>query len=159
MVGPRYPLETLRKLRDERADAQARALAAQIARSEAAEAALHERQAARREHAERTAAALRSEQERWAAGSISGAEVRRLADFTDAAGLHGKALERAEADARATLNQERAREQQLREELAAREAEAELVRRHEAGFYQQHAERREKAEEEAAQEQWGARRH
>lgn len=158
MAGPRYPLETLRKLRDERAEAQAQALAAQIARSEAAETKLRERETARREHALRTAETERAEAGRLAEG-VSGADLQRWADFTAAAQFQAQALERLESEARRILVEERARERQLREELSSREAEAELVRRHEHGFHQHHAERQEKADEEAALEQWSARRH
>jgi hypothetical protein len=38
MARPEYPLEALRKLRDERAEAQVQSLAAQLARGQAAEA-------------------------------------------------------------------------------------------------------------------------
>lgn len=158
MAGPRYPLETLRKLRDERAEAQAHALAGQIAKTQAAEAQLLEREALRREHAARTAEAERAEQERLASGG-SGAELQRLVEFSAAARMQAASLSRLEGEARALVKEERAKEQRLREELSAREAEAELVRRHEAGFHQHHAERREKADEEAALEQWSARRH
>src|SRR5690242_14079543 len=119
MAGPRYPLETLRKLRDERAEAQTHALAAQIARSQAAEAKLREREAARREHSARVAETQRAEQERLLSG-VSGADLQRLVDFSTATRLQSQALERGEAEARAHLNEERAKEQQLREELSAR---------------------------------------
>lgn len=158
MAGPRYPLATLRKLRDSRAEEQTHALAAQIARSQAAETQLRGREAARREHAEQLAETRSCEQARLAAG-VSGADLQRVADFEVAARARGAALERAEAEAREVLDEERAREQQLRQELAAREAEAELVRRHEASFHGRHAELSQKAEEEAALEQWSAKRH
>lgn len=158
MVGPRYPLEALRQLRDERAEALTHALAAQIARSQAAEAKLLEQEAVRKEHAARTAEAEREELERLGAG-VSGVDWQRLAEFSAAARLQAAGLQRLEAQARAALAEEHAKELRIRDELAAREAEAELVRRHEAGFYAHHAERQEKAEEDAALEQWGARRH
>jgi hypothetical protein len=157
MAGPRYPLETLRKLRDDRAEAQTHALAAQIARSQAAAAQLRSREAARREHVERLTETRRAEQTRLAAG-VSGAELLRLADFEVAARVRGEALAQAELEAQKVLEAERAKERNLRQELASREAEAELVRRHEAGFHGHHAELREKAEEEAALEQWSAKR-
>jgi hypothetical protein len=68
-------------------------------------------------------------------------------------------LERAESEARQCLAQERVAEQKLREEQAAREAEAKLVRNHEASFHERQADLIQKAEEEAALEQWNARRH
>lgn len=158
MAGPRYPLETLRKLRDERAEAQTHALAAQLTRSQAAEGKLRQREAARREHAERTAETLRQEQARLTAG-VSGADLLRFAEFEVAARAQATALERAEAEAQQALATERAKEEELRRQLSAREAEAELVRRHEATFQKHHADVRQKAEEEAALEQWSAKRH
>ena len=158
MARPSYPLEALRKLRDERADALAQELAAQVARSQAAEGKLRQREAARREHAERAAEAMRSERERLATGGVSGADLRRIADFEVATKAQAGLLERAEAEARQILAQERAAEQKLRDEQSQREAEAKLVRNHEAGFHEHQVNLAQKADEEAALEQWNARR-
>jgi fused signal recognition particle receptor len=157
MARPSYPLEALRKLRDERADALAQELAGQVARSLAAEGKLRQREAARREHAERATDAVRSEQQRLAAGGVSGADLLRVADFEVAVRAQAALLERAEAEARQALAQERAQERKLRDQQAEREAEAKLVRNHEAGFHQLHENLAQKAEEEASLEQWNAR--
>ena len=82
----------------------------------------------------------------------------RIADFEVAMQAQAALLERAEAEARQLLAQERAQEQKLREQQAEREAQAKLVRNHEAGFHERQAELLQKAEEEAALEQWNARR-
>jgi hypothetical protein len=158
MARPQYPLEALRKLRDERADALAQELAGQVARSLAAESKLRQREAARREHAERAIDAVRSEQQRLAAGSLSGADLLRVADFEVAVRAQAALLERAEAEARQALAEERVQEQKLRDQQAEREAEAKLVRNHEAGFHELQANLAQKAEEEASLEQWNARR-
>ena len=158
MARLQYPLEALRKLRDERAEAIAQELAGQVARSVAAEGRLRQREAARREHAARAAETVRSEQARLAAGGVSGADLLRIADFEVAMQAQAALLERAEAEARQLLAQERAQEQKLREQQAEREAQAKLVRNHEAGFHERQAELLQKAEEEAALEQWNARR-
>jgi hypothetical protein len=158
MARPSYPLEALRKVRDERADALAQELAAQVARSQAAEGKLRQREAARREHAERAKSELQREQQRLAAGGMSGAELLRVAEFEIAVRAQAALLERAEAEARQDLAQERAAEQKLRAEQAEREAEAKLVRNHEAGFHEHQVNLAQKAEEEAALEQWNARR-
>jgi hypothetical protein len=157
MARQQYPLEALRKLRDERAEAQAQTLAKQIARSGAAQAALNERERQRREHARRTLEALRAERERLAAGAVSGADLLRSADFEAGARAQAQLLERAETEARETLAKERAEEQRLRDELSRREAEAKLTRNHQATFHQQHEDAALRAEEEAALEQWNAR--
>jgi hypothetical protein len=158
MTRQTYPLEALRKLRDERADEQARGLAAQIARSQAAEAKLRGRQRARREHAERTTESVRIERQRLVGGGSSGADLLRVSEFEKAARVQADLLERAEAEARQALAQERAQEEKLRQQLSEREAEAKLVRNHEAGFHELHADLLQKSEEEAALEQWNARR-
>ena len=158
MARQPYPLEALRKVRDERAEALAQELAAQVARSQLAEAKVRQREAARREHAERAAEAVRSEQERLATGGVSGADLRRIADFEVATQAQAGLLQRAEAEARQVLVQERAAEQKLRDEQSQREAEAKLVRNHEAGFHEHQVNLAQKAEEEAALEQWNARR-
>ncbi len=145
-------------MREDQAEAQTHALAAQVACSQAAEAKVRQREAARREHAERTATTLRVERARLATG-VCGFDLLRVADFEQGARAQAAVLERAEGEARRALAEERAKEQQLRQELAAREADAELVRRHETSFHEHHEDLRQKAEEEAAQEQWSAKRH
>ena len=159
MARQTYPLETLRKLRDERAEALLHALAEQVARTQSAAGTLAVREQARREHAARTAEAVRAEQRRLAEGEVSGVDLLRVADFEQATRAQAGLLERAESEARQCLAQERAAEQKLREEQAAREAEAKLVRNHEASFHEHQADLLQKAEEEAALEQWNARRH
>ena len=159
MAGQRYPLEVLRQLRDDRAEEHARDLAQQISRSGAAEARLRDRESARRQHAERTAEAMRLEREQLARGGASGHDLQRLVDFELAARAQAALLESAEGEARAVLSRERAEEQKRREQLAAREAEAKLVRNHEFSFHEQQLDLQQKAEEEAALEQWSARRH
>jgi hypothetical protein len=158
MARPSYPLEALRKLRDERAEEQALGLAQQIARSQRAEAKLAERERARREHGERANEAVRAEQARLATQGVSGAELWRVADFEVAVRAQAELLLRAEAEARQELAQERAQEQKLRQEQSLREAEAKLVRNHEASFHERQAEAAQKAEEDAALEQWNGRR-
>lgn len=158
MARQQYPLEALRKLRDERAEAQAQALAQQVARSSAAQAVLVERERARREHARVTAETLSTERERLARGGVSGADLLRASEFETAARAQAAGLERAESEARQLLAQQRAEEQKLREELGQREAEAKLARNHEANFHEQNASVALQAEEEAALEQWNARR-
>jgi hypothetical protein len=158
MARQQYPLEALRKLRDERADAQARALAAQVARCAAAQAVVFEREQVRREHALSTAEMLRVERERLAAGQASAAELQRAGDFEARARTQARALERCEAEARELLAQQRAEEQKLREELGRREAEAQLARNHEANFHEQHESAVLRAEEEASLERWNAQR-
>jgi hypothetical protein len=158
MVRQQYPLEALRKLRDERAEAQAQALAMQVARCAAAEALVMKREQLRREHALTTAAMLRAERERLGAGLASAADVQRAGDFEVTARDQARALERSEAEARELLAQQRAEERRLREELGRREAEAKLSRNHEANFHEQRASATLRAEEEASLERWNARR-
>jgi hypothetical protein len=158
MARQQYPLEALRKLRDERADAQAQALAKQVARCAAAQAVLLEREQLRREHALRTAETLRVERERIAAGQVLAAELQRGSDFEASARAQARALERSEAEARELLAQQRAEEQKLRAELGRCEAEAKLARNHEANFHEQRASAVLRAEEEASLERWNARR-
>jgi len=158
MSRQQYPLEALRKLRDERAEAQAQALAQQVARSSAAQAVLDERERVRREHARVTAETLRAERERLAQGGASGADLLRVSEFETAARTQAAGLEHAESEARRLLAQQRVEEQKLREELGRREAEAKLARNHEANFHARNASAALHAEEEAALEQWNARR-
>jgi hypothetical protein len=158
MARQQYPLEALRKLRDERAEAQAQALAKQVARCTAAQAVALERERLRREHALVSAETLRAERERLAAGQLSGADLKRASDFEAAARAQARALEHSEAEARKLLAQERVEEQKLRDELGQREAEAKLARNHEANFHEQNASVTLRAEEEASLEQWNARR-
>ena len=157
MPRQQYPLEALRKLRDEHAEAQAQALARQVARTASAQALVFERERLRCEHSRSTAETLRTERERLAAGRASGADLQRASDFEAAVRAQARALESSEFEARELLAQERAEEQKLREELARREAEAELARNHEAYFHARNASATLRAEEEASLEQWNAR--
>jgi hypothetical protein len=159
MVRAKYPLEALRKLRDEQAETQAKALAAQLSRQRAAEAELQERQRARGEHEARAAEALRGEQDRLSRVGMSGAELARIAEFQRAVRVQAELLARDEAAALEAVTVEREKSDVLRASQALREAEAKLVRNHQASFDQAHHELQEKAEEEAALEQWNARRH
>src|SRR5262245_39608487 len=99
MARHEYPLEALRKLRDERAEAQAHTLAKQLTRVAAAEAELRERERTRREHEAQTADALRDERARLASGTASGADLQRVADFEAGARARTAALGRSEAEA------------------------------------------------------------
>lgn len=157
MARQQYPLEALRKLRDGRAETQARALARQIGRTSAAAATLLERELVLRQHEQRTAEAVQAERERLAAGQLSGADLRRSLDFEAAARQQAQALALAEAEARRELERARAEEKTVREELARLEADAELARRHETSFHRQNEAGVLRAEEEAALEQWSAR--
>ena len=159
MARQPYPLEALRRLRNEQAEALAQDLARQGARSQRAGATLVARENARREHAVRTAEVLRVEQRRLGEGGVYGTDLLRVAEFERAARAQAELLQQAEADARKALADEQAVEQKLRAEQTAREAEAKLVRNHEASFRQHQADLQQKAEEEAALEQWNARRH
>jgi hypothetical protein len=158
MAPSPYPLRALRELRDDEADAQAHALAEQLVRVGAAERLLEQRVAARRGHAERTRDSLAEERSRLLARGSSGAELRRAVEFETAARVQAELLQRAEAEAQQQLERERATAQELREALGRREADAQLVRNHESNFHAQAAERAARAEEEAALEQWNARR-
>jgi hypothetical protein len=158
MPRPSYPLDALRKLRDERAEAQAQSLAEQVARSQQAELCLQQRRAACQAHSQRTQASLQPERERLAAGKLSGADLQRQIEFQAAAREQAALLERAEREAAEALGRERAEEQRLRQELSRAEADAQLVRNHEATFHERVTEQRQRAEEEAALEQWNARR-
>lgn len=154
-----YPLEALRQLRDERAEQQAQRLAAQIARSQAARTKLAQRQRARCDHESATEATLKVERERLEQAGASGADLSRLSEFERATRAQAERLLESETEARQALVAEHAEEQKLREQLAEREAEAKLLRDHQANFHEHHAELQEKADEEAALEQWSARRH
>lgn len=158
MVRPQYPLEALRQLRDGRVEAQQRELAEQLARCEHAEAALREAVEARRAHAARIAGSLEIEQAWLVSGGARGVDLLRTNEFLAAERIRAESFERAETEAGQNLARERARAQELRDELGRREADAKLVRNHETSFHQRAAERALRAEEEAALEQWTARR-
>lgn len=158
MARPVYPLQALRGLRDERVQAQQSQLADHVTRTQQALAALARREQVRCEHAARTARELEAERQRLLRTPSSGADLARLAEFDAAARAQTARLERAEAEAREALARARDEEQAARDALSQREAEAKLVREHEAGFHARAEEAASRAEEEAALEQWNARR-
>lgn len=157
MARQAYPLEALRKLRDERARAATEQLARQVARSAAAAAAYRERVRLGREHAERTAEALSQEQRRLAQAPLEGADWQRAAEFAAAERARGEALKAAAEAARAALEREQAEEERLRAELGRLEAEAKLAQNHEQSFHERGAQAALQVEEETALEQWTAR--
>jgi hypothetical protein len=157
MARREYPLEALRKLRDERAEAQAQALAKQLTRVAASETVLRDRERLRREQEAETAETLSAERARLASGAASGADLGRVAEFEKGARARIAVLAQGEAEAREQLAKERAAEHELRAELSRLEAEAKLTRNHEAEFHQRHENAALHAEEEAALEQWNAR--
>ena len=159
MARPHYPLEALRKLRSERAEAQALRLAQQIGRAEAAQTRLHEAERARREHEARTRSTLESERQRVLGSGASGADLLRIAEFETASRTQAQLLGRAEQALREQLQAEREAERRERAELSRLEAEAKLVHSHATQFHEHQAELTLKAEEETALEQWNARRH
>jgi len=159
MTRQPYPLESLLKLRDDRVQAHAQSLATQLARGQAAETTLRGREQARREHARAVAEIVALERERLARGELSGADLLRSAEFQRGARVQAEILQRTEQEARAALASEREKERLLREQLARSEADAKLVKNHAGDFREKQADQALRSEEEAALEQWNARRH
>ncbi len=159
MTRRQYPLESLRKLRDERAQALTRDLASQMGRCQAGEANLRLCERACRAHASALVEAEALERGRLLRGELSGADLLRSAEFAVAAGIQRRQLDLELVQARSALAHERSREAELRAQVARGEADAKLVRQHEAGFHEREAEQALRSEEEAALEQWSARRH
>jgi hypothetical protein len=158
MARPGYPLNALRELRDERAQAEQQRLAQQVARTQQAIDQLKAREGARLEHAARIAGELDSENDRLWHAPVSGVDLARLAEFRAAASAQAQLLEQAEARARQGLEEQRGEEQKVRAELARVEAEAKLVHEHEASFVARVEAAAARAEEEEMQDQWNARR-
>jgi hypothetical protein len=155
----RYPLEALRKLRDEQAELHARNLAVQVARCQAAEAVLRAREQACSEHARCLHCAKLEERERLTRGELTGNDLLRATEFELGSQAQAEQLELAASQARAALAAERDRERELREVLTRSDADAKLVHKHRAGFVERLVEQATRSEEEAALEQWNARRH
>jgi hypothetical protein len=154
-----YPLEALRKLRDEQAKLHARNLAAQLTRCRAAEAVLQAKEQACAEHARQLSRTKAEERERLTRGELSGSDLLRATEFELACHAQAEQLELAVSEARRALAAERERERELRDVLTRSDADAKLVHKHQASFNERHAEQATRAEEEAALEQWNARRH
>jgi hypothetical protein len=152
-----YPLDALRRLRDQRTEEQALSLAQQLARSRSAEQVARERSAACRSHAAGVDACHEHERTELERGLLSGADLLRNVEFSVAAAAQAAQLRAAEAKAHSALEDERKRQAQAQRELARREADAKLVHQHARAFATAEAETAERADEEAALEQWNAR--
>ena len=152
--GPKYPLEPLAKLRDERVEAGTHELARAIGDREAAERA-HRAAEAAKARAEAEAQRARDEEaERLARGEATAADLARQGAWEIAA--------RAEAGAnqqrveRAALATQRAHEteEQARAQLASRKADADAVHQDHARWKAREEKRVLSREEELAEEAW-----
>ena len=153
-----YPLEPLARVREEKVDAGTRRLAKAVSEREAAD--------ARRASAEQERLAPRGEGERDRRGGARGARGGSLRAADLAQGQAWEARVAAEQQALADVEQRAAGaagdaaevERGARQELAAREAEANVVERDRARWAGQERQREERAEEEAAAEAFRPRR-
>jgi hypothetical protein len=158
-LAAKYPLETVRELRQRRVVDQAESVAEQAARAlraRAVEARVRQaREAAERVFSEtRAAEALHLERGAQRAGDLA-----RSADWQQGAEAQVREVLRTEAQAAAIVQREVVAEVQARRELARLDAAAEVVEAHREGWHAERAEAREHAEEEAALEQWTAKHH
>jgi len=158
-VRHRYPFEALHWLRHQRVDREAREVRERIARTAKARGD-EARAAAIRASAERQIDELsRAEQARLEQGTVRAGELSQVGEWQRAAELDLEAKGEREQQAKTALRTEIAAESVARRQLGVASSEAELLDGHRLDWRAECEAARERSEEEAAVEQWTARRY
>jgi hypothetical protein len=154
MAKPKYPLDPLLDLREKRKDEAGAALAGAVAaRTQAEEAAT--RAAGARQSAEQTAAVTRSrEAKALEDGALTAADLQRAGAWEQRVESERLALMKKEEEARAAEAAAREQEAGARGELAARDADVEVVAKDRARHLERLRREAEAKAEEEASEAW-----
>lgn len=149
MAKPKYPLDPLLDLREKRKDEAGVALAGAVKERTRAEQASAQAAGAR-QSAEQTAASVRSEEAKvLEEGALTAADLQRAGAWEQRVETERRALLKKEEEALAAADEARAREAGARGELAARDADVEVVAKDKA----RHEERARRAAEAKAEEE------
>lgn len=150
----RYPLEALRKVRHQAVDDRAVELSARMQAREQAERVHASARRAREQERARAARVTASERARLEAGGARVADLQSGLAWRAGASERERALEQADARSRVGLEQATNDEAEARRALAAADADAKTVEEHRERWRRDEELRAERAEEEAANENW-----
>jgi hypothetical protein len=158
MSGRKYPLDPLLDLRERQVDDAARDLAKAVDSRQKAEDAKRAAQAARETAEERAARARDEEREALARGELRAGDLMRGQAWEIGVAEEQKRLSQQVATAEQGEKKARDREDGARGELAARQADAEVVEKDKGRFVAKEQQKQIAREEEAAEEAHGAKR-
>jgi hypothetical protein len=158
-VRHRYPFEALQWLRRQRVDREAAQLGERVARTARARTDEACAQAARRSTEQHIDELSRVEQARLVEGTVRAGELAQVGDWRRGADAELRAKAEREQRAREALGTEVAAETVARRALGVASSEAELIDAHRVDWRSEREAARERSEEEAAVEQWTAKRY
>jgi hypothetical protein len=154
MPGPKYPLETLARVRDRRVDLAATDLARSSRAVEVAERARTVAEEAQAKHRE-AAAVLRSrEDEAFAKGALRASDLALREAWRLRSEAESRDLQAQSDAARVAETSALADERNAKTRLATRKVDADVVHEHHVGFDEVHRKRAEARDEEASLETW-----
>jgi hypothetical protein len=158
-VRHRYPFEALQWLRRQRVDREAAEVSERAARTASARVDEARARALRRGAEQRVAELSRAEQARLDEGTVRAGDLAQGGDWRK--GVDAELRAKAEREQRASdaLLSEVAAEQVARRTLGVASNEAELIDAHRVEWRAEREAARERSEEEAASEQWTAKRY
>jgi hypothetical protein len=152
MRPPRYPLEPLVGLREEKVDAAVRGLATAVAARSAAELARRTAEHRRDAHAETAARVREAEGQALGRGELYGADLARAGAWETRVASEREAMASEVGRTLGAEAQAHHAERQAREEAASRKADAEVVATDRARWGHALCKREQAREEEAAEE-------
>jgi hypothetical protein len=155
MRSPKYPLEPLAKLRDQRVDEATRDLAGAVGARTAAEGARKRAQERVRAHEDEARRVREAETAALERGELTAGDLARLQDWERGTGAERDAMERDVAARQGAEDRSREAERQAKEQLAARMSDARVVERDRVRWEEGVRKRLEAKEEEAVEDAAG----
>ena len=158
-VRHRYPFEALHWLRQQRVDQRAAEVRERAARTTRARAAEIRAQVARHDTEQSVAEVSHAEQARLADGGLRAGELAQVGDWRKGAEAELRAKLERELRASEALHTEVVAEAVARRALGVASSEAKLIDAHRVDWRAEREAAQERTEEEAAAEQWTAKRY
>jgi len=154
MPGPKYPLETLARVRDRRVDLAATDLARSSRTVEVAERARKSAENEQAKHREAAAVLRSAEDEALAKGALRASDLAAREAWRLRLEAESRDLQTQSDAARVTETRALEDERDAKTRLATRKGDADVVREHHVRFDEVHRKRAEARDEEAALEAW-----
>jgi hypothetical protein len=158
-VRHRYPFEALQWLRRQRVDREAAEVSERAARTSRAHADEARARAGRQGAEQRIDETARTERARLDGGTVRAGDLAQVGDWQKGAAAELRAKAASELNAQETLRTEIAAETVARRTLGVASSEAELIDAHRVEWRAEREAALERSEEEAAVEQWTAKRY
>jgi hypothetical protein len=154
MPGPKYPLESLARVRDRRVDMAATDLARSSRAVEAAQRAHEVAESAQAKHRQAAEVLRRAEEAALAKGALRAADLALREAWRLRVQAESRDLQAQSAAARVTETRALDDERDAKARLAIRKVDADVVHEHHVRFDEVHQKRAEARDEEASLETW-----